>query len=62
LEHPPGTRFRYASGSTQLLILALERALDGQTMTEFLQETVWTPLQMEYPASWTVDWRKPFAV
>ena len=59
LEHPPGTRFHYASGSTQLLGLALERALDGGTMTEFLQEAVWTPLQMEYPASWTVDWSKP---
>jgi len=59
LEHPPGTRFHYASGSTQLLGLVLERALNGPTLTDFLQKTVWTPLQMEYPASWTVDWSKP---
>ena len=59
LEHPPGTRFHYASGNTQLLGLVLERALNGSTLTEFLQKMVWTPLQMEYPASWTVDWSKP---
>ena len=38
LEHPPGTHFHYARGSTQLLSIALERALDGPTLTEFLQE------------------------
>ena len=38
LEHPPGTHFHYASGSTQLLSIALERALNGPTLTEFLQE------------------------
>lgn len=58
LEVEPGTRFEYTSGTTQLLGLVLERALKDQTVTEYLQEKLWTPLGMEYDASWSIDKEK----
>ena len=57
-EKPPGSRFQYHSGNTQLLGLVLERALKGKTVTQYLQEKVWTPLTMESPASWSIDKKK----
>ena len=54
-ERPPGSAFKYASGNTQLLGLVLERALKGKTITQYLQEKLWTPLAMESPASWSID-------
>lgn len=53
---PPESHFKYSSGSSQLLGLALERSLKGQTLTEYLQKTIWTPLRMEFEASWSTDW------
>ena len=44
LEAWPGERFQYVSGSTQLLGLVLERALKDKTVTEYLQEKIWTRL------------------
>jgi len=66
LENPPGVGFDYTSGEAQLLGLVLERALNGQTVSSYLEEKLWKPLQMEYDASWSIDkkktdWRKPFA-
>jgi CubicO group peptidase (beta-lactamase class C family) len=58
LETEPGTRFEYASGNTQLLGLVLERALKNKTITQYLQEKLWTPLGMEYEASWSIDRKK----
>lgn len=58
LEGTPGTYFSYQSGQTQLLGLALERALKGKRITEYLQEKIWTPLGMEYDASWSLDRKK----
>lgn len=55
LEVEPGKRFEYVSGNTQLLGLVLERALKGKTITDYLQEKIWTPLGMEYDASWSID-------
>jgi CubicO group peptidase (beta-lactamase class C family) len=55
LQNEPGARFSYSSGDTQMLGLVLERALKGQTITSYLQEKIWTPLQMEYDASWSLD-------
>jgi CubicO group peptidase (beta-lactamase class C family) len=51
----PGQNFNYISGNTQLLGLVLERALKTKTITEYLQEKIWTPLEMEYDASWSID-------
>lgn len=55
LKSPPGIQFEYTSGNTQLLGLVLERALQDKTVTQYLQEKIWTPLQMEYDASWSID-------
>jgi hypothetical protein len=50
----PGKDFRYQNGNSQLLGYALEKVLSGKTITAYLQERVWTPLNMEYPASWSI--------
>ena len=55
LENPPGKEFAYVSGNTQLLGAVLERALKGKTVTQYFQEKVWTPLEMEYDGSWSID-------
>lgn len=55
LKSEPGTEFSYQSGNTQLLGLVLDRALKDKTITTYLQEKIWTPLGMEYDASWSID-------
>ncbi len=54
----PGKEFEYVSGNTQLLGLVLERSLKDKTITQYLQEKLWTPLGMEYDASWSIDKKK----
>jgi CubicO group peptidase (beta-lactamase class C family) len=54
----PGTQFEYVSGNTQLLGMVLEAALKNTTVTNYLQQKLWTPLQMEYDASWSIDKKK----
>lgn len=51
----PGQQFEYVSGNTQLLGLVLERALKVKTVTQYFQEKLWTPLEMEYDGSWSLD-------
>lgn len=58
LKSEPGTSFNYQSGNTQLLGLVLERALKDITITQYLQQKLWTPLGMEYDASWSIDRKK----
>lgn len=58
LKSEPGKKFEYVSGNTQLLGLVLERALNGKSITSYLQEKIWTPLGMEYDASWSIDREK----
>jgi CubicO group peptidase (beta-lactamase class C family) len=58
LKQEPGKSYEYTSGTTQLLGLVLERALKGKTITAYLQEKIWTPMQTEYPASWSIDQKK----
>jgi len=58
LESEPGKKFEYVSGNTQLLGLVLERSLKGKTVTSYLQEKLWTPLGMEFEASWSIDSNK----
>jgi len=55
LKRAPGEQFEYVSGNTQLLGLVLERSLKNKTITQYLQEKLWTPLGMEYDASWSID-------
>lgn len=55
LKAMPGTQFEYTSGNTQLLGMILDRVLAPMTITEYLQNKLWTPLQMEFDASWSID-------
>lgn len=54
----PGKKFEYISGNTQLLGLILTNVLKGKSVTEYLQEKIWSKLGMEYDASWSIDSEK----
>lgn len=55
MEGEPGELFRYKSGYNALLALALDRALGAETITEYTQRKLWTPLGMEDNGVWTID-------
>jgi len=57
VESPPGLKYNYQSVNTLLLSIALENAT-GKTLSVYLEEKIWKPLGMEFPASWSVDSRK----
>ena len=50
----PGTEFNYNNYNLLLLGMILERAT-YRPVAEYLQEKLWKPLGMEYPASWSLD-------
>jgi CubicO group peptidase (beta-lactamase class C family) len=58
-ERDPGTAFEYSSASTQVLALALQRALaahrPGLTLSGYLSTRFWQPMGMEGDASWSLD-------
>ncbi|MGB0167118.1 MAG: serine hydrolase domain-containing protein, partial [Luteibaculum sp.] len=58
LEVEPGTRFSYQSGNPQILGLVLDRALGDKTISDYMEEKLWKPLEMEYNASWSLDKKK----
>jgi CubicO group peptidase (beta-lactamase class C family) len=51
---PLGAFFHYNDWHPLLLSLVLERAT-GKTVTELVQQRIWSPLGMEHPASMMVD-------
>ena len=53
-KYKPGTEHYYSSFDTEILGLALEKALD-RPLSAYLQEKIWRPLGMEYSATWTID-------
>lgn len=55
MEGSPGTVFRYKSGDNALLGLALARALEPETITQYAQRRLWTPIGMQDRGVWTVD-------
>lgn len=55
MEREPGTLWRYKSGDNALLALALSRALGEETITDYVQRRLWTPLGMQDDAIWTID-------
>jgi len=55
LKGTPGQKFEYVSGNTQLLGSVLQKALKDKTITQYFQEKLWSPLEMEYDASWSID-------
>ena len=54
---PPGTGFEYLSLNTELLAMIIEK-VSGKTCTDYLQEKLWTPLGMQFSASWSIDSKK----
>jgi CubicO group peptidase (beta-lactamase class C family) len=54
IEGPPGRRFLYDNYHPLLLGLVLER-VTGMPVATYLQERLWQPIGMEYPASWSLD-------
>ena len=50
----PGSRFHYNNYNLFLLGMILERVTGG-SVSAYLQEKIWKPLGMEYPASWSLD-------
>ena len=58
-EREPGTEFEYSSASTQVLAIALQRALQARqpdlTLSGYLSQRLWQPLGMEGDASWSLD-------
>ncbi len=58
MESEPGKKFEYKSGNTQVLGLVLERALKNKSVSNYLQEKLWSPLGMEYDATWSIDQKK----
>jgi CubicO group peptidase (beta-lactamase class C family) len=62
--HPiftPGEHFEYSNINTQLLAMILKRAT-GMSVSEYLQEKIWKPIGMEYPASWSLSTSGPEGV
>lgn len=47
--------FRYKSGDTALLSLALRRALGDRSLTAYAQARLWSALGMEHRAQWSLD-------
>ena len=54
-EAPPGTKFVYKTGETDLAGLALSRALAGKPLAQYASEKLWAPYGMEADAIWMVD-------
>jgi CubicO group peptidase (beta-lactamase class C family) len=50
----PGEKFHYNNYHPILEGLILERAT-GMSVSTYLQEKLWKPMGMEYPASWSLD-------
>jgi CubicO group peptidase (beta-lactamase class C family) len=50
----PGTAFNYNNRLPLLLGMILERA-SHRSVAQYLQDKIWQPLGMEYPASWSLD-------
>ena len=55
----PGSFWEYSSASTQLLGIVLKRALEQNgvqsTLSEYLSDTIWQPLNMNDDALWHTD-------
>jgi CubicO group peptidase (beta-lactamase class C family) len=50
----PGINFIYQSGVTQLLAFILEKAT-GENISSFVSRKIWTPIQAEENALWSLD-------
>jgi hypothetical protein len=55
----PGVYFIYQSGVTQLLAFILEKAT-GENITSYVSRKIWTPIQAEENALWSLDRKDGF--
>lgn len=53
-ECEPGTRHRYVSMDSQVLVMVLREAT-GQNLTTYLEDKIWKRVGMESDATWIVD-------
>lgn len=58
LKNEPNLETEYVSGNTQLLGLILDKVLGQKSISQYLEEKLWIPLGMEYPATWSIDKKK----
>jgi len=54
ISETPGERFKYLSGSTQLLGMVIEKAT-GKKMADYAAQSFWEPMGFEKEALWQVD-------
>lgn len=54
LEEKPGIRFNYQSGVSQILAFLLQKAT-GKNVSDYASERIWTPIQAEEDALWSLD-------
>jgi CubicO group peptidase (beta-lactamase class C family) len=54
IKEPPGLHFQYNNYHPLLIGIILERAT-GSSVSHYMQEKIWKPLGMEYPATWSLD-------
>lgn len=52
--HPPGTKWNYSTGETNLVGVLVTRAT-RKTLADYLSEKVWKPYGMEQDAVWMID-------
>ncbi|MFT4686016.1 MAG: CubicO group peptidase (beta-lactamase class C family) [Neolewinella sp.] len=53
-KYEPGTVHQYQSASTALLGIMVEK-VSGMDMGKYLEQKVWQPMGMEFPAKWSLD-------
>ncbi len=53
----PGENFKYLSGATQLLGMAIVNAT-GKSLSDYLYESFWNPMGMENSSLWQIDGEK----
>ncbi|MFP5465942.1 MAG: serine hydrolase domain-containing protein, partial [Gammaproteobacteria bacterium] len=53
-EAPPGQRWLYSTGETNLVGILISQAT-GKPLSQYLQEKVWTPAGMEQQATWILS-------
>jgi CubicO group peptidase (beta-lactamase class C family) len=51
---PPGMRWNYSTGETQIAAEVLRNAL-GRTLASYLSEKIWSPFGMEADATWWLE-------
>lgn len=54
IKETPNKYFDYTSINTQILTMIIERSM-GMKINDFMQQQIWTPLEMQSNASWSID-------